>query len=54
MSSALMSLVKSSISVTTQEFFSEMKTRQYPKLEPEEGGDRLLGLIFAGYVPLAS
>ena len=32
-----------------------MKTRQYPKLEPVGGeGGGLLGLIFAGYVPLAS
>ena len=34
----LFSLVKSSISVTTQELFSEMKTRQYLKLEPGGGG----------------
>ena len=49
----LFSLVKSSvtISVTTQELFSVMKTRQYPKLET---GGGVLGLILDGYVPLAS
>lgn len=34
----LFSLIKISISATTQELFSLMKTRQYPKLEPEGRG----------------
>ena len=52
----LFSLVKSSvtISVTTQELFSVMKTRQYPKLETGGVGGGVLGLILDGYVPLAS